>query len=59
MYEERLTHGVAGMKDAVTAILIWAIVLGIGLALVLFLNWGLDGYESAGHCNLSDGSCYP
>ncbi len=47
------------MKDAVTAILIWAVVLGIGLALVLFLNWALTGYESPGFCNLSDGSCYP
>ncbi len=47
------------MKDTLTAILIWATVLCIGLALVLFLNWALDGYESTGWCNLSDGSCYP
>ncbi len=47
------------MKDTVTAILIWIVVLGLMLVLVLFLNWALEGYESAGHCNMSDGSCYP
>ncbi len=47
------------MKDTVTAILIWAIVFAVGLAIVLFLNWGLEGYTGPGFCNLSDGSCYP
>lgn len=47
------------MKDAVTAILIWAIVLGVLLGLVVGLDAALEGYESPGWCNLSDGSCYP
>ncbi len=48
------------MKDAATAILIWATVFLIGLAIVLFLDWGLSGLENYyPTCNLTDGSCYP
>jgi len=47
------------MREVITAWLILATVFLVGLALVLFLNWALAGYELGGFCNLSDGSCYP
>ena len=47
------------MKDAATAILIWAVVFGALLGLFLLVSWGLEGYTGPGFCSLTDGSCYP
>lgn len=47
------------MKDMVIGVLIVAAVLALLLGLVVALDAALEGYESPGWCNLSDGSCYP
>ncbi len=47
------------MKDMMVGVLIVAIVFSLLLGLVVALDAALEGYESVGHCNLSDGSCYP
>ena len=47
------------MKDMVVGILIVAIVFALLLGIVVGLDAALEGYESPGWCNLSDGSCYP
>ncbi len=47
------------MKDIAIALLVWGTVFLVGLAIVLFLNWGLEGYTGPGFCSLTDGSCYP
>lgn len=41
------------------AILIWTAVILFLLVLYLGCDAALQGYESGGWCNLSDGSCYP
>ncbi len=47
------------MRDQIVGVLIVVTVFLFLLGLFLLVSWGLEGYESVGHCNLSDGSCYP
>ena len=47
------------MRDIVVGVLIVAVVMVLLLGLVLGLDAALEGYESGGWCNMTDGSCYP
>jgi hypothetical protein len=47
------------MKDIMVHLLIWGAVFLFLLLLYLACDAALEGYESGGWCNLSDGSCYP
>ncbi len=43
------------VKYALFALLVIAVAAGLVLGCMI----ALEGFEYEGHCNLSDGSCYP